>query len=88
MALWDHFHRGSQGTVSFSHDQPDKTIEKAAERLRHFSHQLLCADTGVAGMDDDGTSLPLWHQGRSLREPPDPRSRDRFRINLTGATGL
>jgi hypothetical protein len=30
--------------LSFSHDQPDKTIEEAAECLSHFSHQLLCGD--------------------------------------------
>ena len=41
-------------------------------------------------MDDGGTALPLsqWYQGRGLHEPPEPRSRDRFRINLAEAAGL
>jgi hypothetical protein len=31
---------------------------------------------------------PLWYQGRGLGEPPEPRSRDRFRIDPTKATRL
>jgi len=47
--------RFSPEHLSFSDDQPDKTIEKAAERLRHFSHQLLCGDI-VGGRKDR-----QWH---------------------------
>ena len=41
-------------------------------------------------MDGDGTLplLPPRYQGRGLREPPELRSRDRFRINLAKAAGL
>ena len=39
-------------------------------------------------MDGGGTPLPLWYQGRRHRNPPEPRSQDRFRIDPTRATGL
>jgi hypothetical protein len=39
-------------------------------------------------MDGDGTTLSPWYQGRGLHEPPEPRSRDRFPINLAKAAEL
>jgi hypothetical protein len=39
-------------------------------------------------MTVNGTSLPPWYKGKGFRKPPEPRSRDRFRINLAKTAGL
>jgi hypothetical protein len=39
-------------------------------------------------MDDNGTALPLWYQGRGLREPLGSQNRERFRVKLAKSAGL
>jgi hypothetical protein len=38
-------------------------------------------------MTAGGASLPLWYQGRGLRELPELQSHDRFRISWAKAAG-